>query len=156
MASTLKLVVEDPGSSRAQRALTEYIREVTRLAGLTQLELHDAARDAAEYRPPTGVFLLGLLEDDVVGCIGLRRRGDAEAEIKRMWVSPTVRGRGVGTTLLAEIEARAAELGYTRIVLDTNGALTSAMRLYLANEYAPIERYNDNADATHFFAKQLR
>ncbi len=156
MASTLQLVVEDPGSSRAQWALTEYIREVTRLAGLTQLDLQGAVRDAAEYRPPTGVFLLGLWEDNIVGCIGLRRRDDVEAEIKRMWVSPTVRGRGVGTTLLAEIEARAAKLGYSRIVLDTNGALTTAMRLYLANKYTPIERYNDNADATHFFAKQLR
>jgi GNAT superfamily N-acetyltransferase len=73
-----------------------------------------------------------------------------------MWVSPAVRGRGVGATLLAEVEARATELGYARVVLDTNGALTPAMRLYRTHGYTPIERYSDNADATHFFAKQLR
>jgi GNAT superfamily N-acetyltransferase len=153
--SSLKLVVEDPGSSRAQWALREYISDVVRVAGLTQLDLQAAVRDVDEYRAPTGMFLLGLLDDAVVGCIGLRRRDDTEAEIKRMWVSPTARGRGVGTTLLAEIEARAIGLGYARIVLDTNGALIPAMRLYRAHGYTPIDRYNDNADATHFFAKLL-
>jgi GNAT superfamily N-acetyltransferase len=156
VASTLKFVVEDPSSNRAQWALAEYIRDVTQTAGLTQLDLQAGVRDVAEYRAPTGVFLLGLFDEEAVACIGLRRRNDVEAEIKRMWVSPAVRGRGVGATLLAEVEARATELGYARVVLDTNGALTPAMRLYRTHGYTPIERYNDNADATHFFAKQLR
>jgi GNAT superfamily N-acetyltransferase len=156
VARSLKLVVEDPGSIRAQGALTEYIRDVVRIASPTQLDLQGALRAVDDYRAPSGVFLLALFDDETVGCIGLRRRAESEAEIKRMWVSPTVRGRGVGTTMLAEIEARAAELGCSRIVLDTNGALTAAMRLYRAHGYTPIERYNDNADATHFFAKWLR
>lgn len=46
-------------------------------------------------------------------------------------------------------------LGYARIVLDTNGALTAALRFYDRHGYRPIERYNDNPDATHFFAKDL-
>lgn len=92
----LKFVDEDPSSNRAQWALAEYIRDVTQTAGLTQLDLQAGVRDVAEYRAPTGVFLLGLFDEEAVACIGLRRRNDVEAEIKRMWVSPLSGAAGWG------------------------------------------------------------
>ncbi len=146
---------EDPAGERARGAVVSYIREVLDLAGLQQLGVESAARDVDDYRPPTGAFALALDGDRVLGCIALRRHTRDEAEIKRMWVAPAARGAGLGAALLDHIEGRAVELGYRRVVLDTNSALTAAMHFYTQHGYAPIERYNDNMDATHFFAKSL-
>ncbi len=46
-------------------------------------------------------------------------------------------------------------MAFARLLLDTNGALTAALRFYAGRGYEPIPRYNDNPDATHFFAKDL-
>ncbi len=72
-------------------------------------------------------------------------------EIKRMWIEPGHRGRGLGSQLLGALEAASLELGHERVRLDTNGALREAIRLYAARGYRPIDRYNDDPDATHFF-----
>jgi GNAT superfamily N-acetyltransferase len=146
---------EDPGTRRAQAAVITYIREVLTLAGLQQLGVEAAAADVDDFRPPAGTFAVALDGERVVGCIALRRHTEADAEIKRMWVAPTARGGGLGTALLAHAEERAGELGYRRVVLDTNDALTAAMHFYARHGYKPIGRYNDNLDATHFFAKRL-
>lgn len=126
------------------------------MAGISAVTPADVLTDAADYREPSGVFLLALdAAGAVVGCAGLRGLSPGTGEVKRMWVAAPARGRGVGAQLLAAVEDRAGHLGYTRLLLDTNGALTAAMGLYAHNGYSPIERYNDNPDATHFFGKEL-
>jgi ribosomal protein S18 acetylase RimI-like enzyme len=77
------------------------------------------------------------------------------AEVKRMWISPSMRGRGAGWALLEALEAAAVQLGATTGVLDTNVTLTSALALYRANGWEEVAPYNDNAEATHWFRKQL-
>jgi GNAT superfamily N-acetyltransferase len=152
----VRIVVADPTSVQAARALTDYLQEIQGVAGITGVALSDALADAADYRPPSGVFLLALGDEGVViGCAGLRGLSDGTGEVKRMWVATPARGHGVGGQLLAAVEEQARRLGYSRLLLDTNGALTAAMRLYAQNGYAAIERYNDNPDATHFFGKDL-
>jgi GNAT superfamily N-acetyltransferase len=84
------------------------------------------------------------------------RRGEATAEIKRMWVAERFRGLGVGATMLTRLERTAAELGYRRVVLDTNGALSEALSLYRRSGYAVTDRYNDNPYAQHWFTKSLQ
>ncbi len=90
-----------------------------------------------------------------MGCGGLRLPAGEPAEIKRLWVSASVRGLGVGRRLLGELEQNAAAAGATSIRLDTNRTLTEAMRLYRAEGYQEIPRYNDNPYAHHWFAKPL-
>ena len=104
---------------------------------------------------PGGAFVLARVGDEVAACGGLQRHDDDTGEIKRMWVAPGWRGTGLGRRMLAELERHAAELGYRRVVLDTNGTLDEALALYGSSGYEPIGRYNDNPYAQHWFSKQL-
>ena len=145
----------DPHDPGAVAALTAYVLEVREAAGLDALDLDAARRDVDGFRGARGFFLVARSGERVVGCVGLRPVAPLAAEIKRMWVATDLRGTGLAVDLLRETERRAVAHGYTRILLDTNAALTAALRFYAAQGYVPIERYNDNPDATHFFAKDL-
>jgi GNAT superfamily N-acetyltransferase len=70
------------------------------------------------------------------------------AEVERMWVSPQLRGQGVGRALLERLHADAAGRGLTRVVLDSKRELVHARRLYLSAGYTDIEPYGDNSNAT--------
>jgi GNAT superfamily N-acetyltransferase len=83
---------------------------------------------------------------------GLRPLGDGVGEVKRMYVVPDRRGRGLARRLLAEIEALARDAGYRLLRLDTAGGLS---RFYLAAGYAPVDDYNGNRLATFWGEKAL-
>src|SRR6202011_2613113 len=73
----------------------------------------------AELSPPQGAFLVGWLADRPVCCGGLKQLDRSTCEIKKMYVVPDQRGRGVARALLHALEDKARELGYTIARLDT-------------------------------------
>ena len=145
----------DPLHPDAQAAMGRYFAELDdRFPG--GFDPGDAASaDADALSPPDGAFLVVRLDGRTVGCGGLQRIADDTAEVKRMWIDPEVRGRGLARMLLAALEDRAREYGYRRIALDTNAELTEAMALYSAAGYAEVERYNDNPYAERWYVKPL-
>ena len=73
-----------------------------------------------------------------------------------MWVSPTVRGLGLGRRLLAELEKAAAATGADSVRLETNRSLAEAIAMYRSAGYVEVEPFNDEPYAHHWFAKSLR
>ncbi len=109
-----------------------------------------------ELPSPTGDFLVALDGTGTpVGCGALRQEREGVYEIKRMWVRPAARGRGLGRLLLEGLEARAAELGAAEVVLDTSEHLQAALGLYRGAGYVEIAAYNENPYASHWFRKRL-
>jgi GNAT superfamily N-acetyltransferase len=98
----------------------------------------DSPIDADEFEAPAGLFLVGYLGGEPVATGGLRRHGDGEVEIKRMYVARSARGRGLSRLVLAELERRARGLGATRIVLETGMRQPEAIALYESSGYEPI------------------
>jgi GNAT superfamily N-acetyltransferase len=75
--------------------------------------------------------------------------------VKHLYLTPHARGRGLGSALLAELERRARELGAATLVLDTNRSLLAAGGLYRSAGFVPVPPYNDNPNATDWYAKRL-
>jgi putative acetyltransferase len=92
-----------------------------------------------------------------IGCVALRRRGDGEYEIKRMYVRPDARGRRLGDRLLEAVELRARELGAARVKLETGTAQPEAIAVYERNGYHPIEPFGDYKDSpqSRCYAREL-
>jgi GNAT superfamily N-acetyltransferase len=108
-----------------------------------------------ELAPPGGTFVVGFEGDLPVCCGGLKRLPDGTCEIKRMFVVDPARGRGVARALLAELERRAREIGYTVARLDTGPRQTRAQRMYERAGYVPIANFNGNPVASFFGEKRL-
>jgi GNAT superfamily N-acetyltransferase len=122
------------------------------------LDLDDPSMPAAgagELGPPQGIFIVGYEEDRPICSGGIKRLSDDACEIKRMFVVPDARRRGVARALLAELELRAAGLGYVCARLDTGPRQPVSQRLFAAAGYRPIANFNDNPVATYFGEKAL-
>lgn len=154
-AATLRFEAVDPTDARATHALTTYGAELEDRfpTGFLGAELLTSGLDG--FAPPNGAFVVASTDGATIACGGLARHDDTSGELKRMWVDRAWRGLGLGRRMLVDLEARAADTGYRRVVLDTNLTLTEAIALYESSGYAPIERYNDNPDAQAWFAKEL-
>lgn len=169
-SATLSIEPVDPEGDEAAIALAAYFTElderfadgfdptapVEALPGDPDAEPTDPSEPAGSMTPPDGVFLVARSSAGAIaGCGGLQRHAADTGEIKRMWVSPDWRGAGLGRRLLTELERVAVELGYRRVVLDTNATLVEAMAMYESAGYTSIERYNDNPYAQRWYAKSI-
>ncbi|HUJ91493.1 MAG TPA: GNAT family N-acetyltransferase [Gaiellaceae bacterium] len=99
-------------------------------------------REAAMFVEPDGVFL--VVRDGAgraIGCGGIARFDESRGEVKRMYVVPEARGRGLGRELLVALEAEAARLGYRSLVLETGDRQPEALGLYTAFGYERIPCY---------------
>jgi GNAT superfamily N-acetyltransferase len=113
------------------------------------------AAGAAELGPPGGVFVVGFEQGLPLCGGGVKRLAAGACEIKRIFVVPAARGRGVARTLLAELERRARELGYELARLDSGPRQPGPQRIFTAAGYRPIANFNDNPVATYFGEKRL-
>ena len=147
----------------AHALLTEYF--TSRELGFTGGTYTTTFPDPDRFVPPRGVFLVVEGEDLAgepadVGCGGIRRIDDGadgavRYEVKHLWLQPHTRGLGYGRALLAELERRAREFGASELVLDTNNSLEAAGGLYRSAGFVNVEPYNDNPNATDWYAKSL-
>lgn len=154
-AASVELTPADCRSPDAQRCLQKYYAELTaRFPGGFELHPNDAPVEE-EVAPPGGCMLIAWLFGEPVGCGMIRTLAPGVGEIKRMWISPEMRGLGIGRRLLTELERAASDRKLRTIRLDTNGSLAEALRLYRACGYREIPRYNDNPYAQHWFEKTL-
>jgi GNAT superfamily N-acetyltransferase len=111
--------------------------------------------EAGDFELPRGVFLIAELDGAPMGCAGLRRLSDTVGEVKRVYVRSEQRRRGVARTLLGALEDRARSLGYDTLRLDTDGGERGAIALFRSLGYEPIDDYNRNPYARHWFEKRL-
>lgn len=109
----------------------------------------------AELGPPGGGFIVGYEAGRAICCGGVKGLGDGACEIKKMYVVPEARGRGVARSLLYALEDLARSRGYGVARLDTGPRQPGARHLYESEGYAPIANFNANPVATFFGEKRL-
>lgn len=102
-------------------------------------------------------FLVARWEGDAVGCGALRMLGGAEGELKRVFVSADMRGRGVADALMRALEDGARRAGIGRLLLETGPRSDAALALYRRLGYrvrGPFGTYPDHPDSV-FMEKEL-
>lgn len=116
----------------------------------------DAASLPGRYVPPRGGLWLAHANDVSIGCVALRPLDDGIAEVKRMYVDPTWRGRGVGRALMEALISGARARRYSTLRLGTLHDMTTAIALYETLGFTPIERYRaDELIDTRFYELSL-
>jgi GNAT superfamily N-acetyltransferase len=99
--------------------------------------------DPAQFAAPLGYFVIGYVDGEPVACGGWRVNDelDGAAEIKRMYVVDSARGKGLSRLVLAHLEATAREAGLLRMVLETGLRQPEAIALYTSSGYERIENF---------------
>ncbi|WP_250030448.1 bifunctional helix-turn-helix transcriptional regulator/GNAT family N-acetyltransferase [Paractinoplanes maris] len=151
---TLEAVPDDAPEARA--CLRAYASELD----LRFPEGYDTGTLIAPGTLTEGTFLLAREDGQPVGC-GLWQGAlssaspSSRAEIRHVWVSPSVRGIGLGRRLLTALEQDAAGHGVTTVRLGTHPALTEAIALYRACGYREIPSYDSSPYNQLAFLKEL-
>jgi GNAT superfamily N-acetyltransferase len=109
----------------------------------------------ADFAPPGGAFVVLFEDGAAVAGGGLKRLDERACEIKRMYVVPSARGRGLAKALLEALEDEARRLGYTTARLDTGPKQPAAQAMYERAGYAPIGNFNANPFASFWGEKAL-
>lgn len=98
-----------------------------------------------DYAPPDGRLLLAEYEGELAGCVALHKLDDAICEMKRLYIRPQFRGLKIGRALAESIIAKARDIGYRRMRLDTVAPLMSnAVSLYRMLGFREIAAYRTN------------
>jgi len=96
---------------------------------------------AEEFALPNGVFFVAYNEGLPVATGAWRAHGDADAEMKRLYVRPTARGLGLARRMVAVLERSAVEAGRDRMILETGSEQPEAIALYTSLGYGPVEPF---------------
>jgi len=96
------------------------------------------------YAPPNGRLLLARAESDFAGCSAIRKLEEGVCEMKRMFVRPAFRRRGVGKLLALELIQETRRIGYSKMRLDTLSSMRPALDLYESLGFCRIPPYYDN------------
>jgi putative acetyltransferase len=109
-----------------------------------------------EYAPPAGALLLAMAGDEAVGCVALRPLEPPRvAEVKRLFVVPAARERGLGVRLAAAALDAARAAGYARVRLDTLASMQTAQRLYERLGFHAIAAYRHNPHEARYLEVDL-
>jgi GrpB-like predicted nucleotidyltransferase (UPF0157 family)/GNAT superfamily N-acetyltransferase len=149
------LRAEPPESAPARAMVADYVEHLS----TTVPGGFDCATDhpppPGAFEAPRGTFLVMYDDTTPIGCGAAWEMEPGVAEVRRMWVSPTHQGRGLGRRMLAAIESAARALGCRTARLDTMAALGAAVAMYRSHGYHEIADYNANPNADLWFERAL-
>jgi len=143
--------VNEPRLREAAARDIPAVRELfLEYAGWLQVDLcfqgfeQELATLPGAYAPPDGRLILAADGDAAAGCIALRRFDAESGEVKRLYVRPAYRGRGLGDRLAAAVVESARAIGYRRLLLDTLAPMRSAQALYARAGFRETGAYYAN------------
>jgi len=107
------------------------------------------------YFPPAGTFVVCRVEDEVAGCVGIKKFDEVSCEMKRMYIRPAYRGKGIGGVLCNYVVEWCRGSVYRRILLDTNREMKEAVFLYNKCGFTEIGSYCINENDHPIFMEYI-
>jgi ribosomal protein S18 acetylase RimI-like enzyme len=132
-----------PRLAHVRTLFGEYIAGLGVDLGFQGFE-EEAANLPGKYAPPKGAILLAVAGPHAAGCVAIRDLGEGACEMKRLFVRPAYRGRGLGRRLAVTSIEEARRIGYQRMRLDTLATLREAMGLYESLGFGKTNPYYEN------------
>lgn len=145
MALQLEVVSTNgpPAILAMAKALVSEYASMPHIAGRWATPEADIAALPAPYVRPAGILLVAHDDAEPIGCGALLAFAPGIGEIKRVYVRPQGRGRGVGETVTRALIDYARQLGFDRVRLDTAPELLAARALYERLGFVAIPHYRD-------------
>jgi putative acetyltransferase len=145
--TTLEVRCEDLLSSTAQQLIRRLNAELE--ARYPEEGANFFRLDVDEVSEGRGAFVVAYMAELPVGCGAVRMIEPGVAEIKRMYVEPSARGRGIGRQILDTLEAHSRKLGARRLVLETGPRQPEALTLYRRAGFTGIPLFGEAVDSPH-------
>ena len=154
-ASGVRIERVDPASESARWCVQQYFAELASRFERGFDPAQSIPADDADLRPPLGAFLMASVDGEPVAGGAVKLIAPRVGSLKRMWVTGSARGTGLGRRMLLALEAEARELGVTTLRLETNRALEEAIGLYRCSGYVEVAAFNADPYADFWFEKKL-
>jgi len=156
----LAIAITPPAAEEARRILRAYFDDAAsryygRPATADEISAAMTEDPSDDLAPPTGLLLVAREKGDVLGCAGLRLLPGHAAEVKRVYVVPAARRRGLAARLLDCLEEHARRDQVSVLRLDTRRDLVEAQRLYARHGYQEVAPFSSGPYADHWFEKTL-
>jgi putative acetyltransferase len=132
-----------PDIDLARELFREYQRSLNVDLCFQDFE-HELAALPGEYAPPFGRLLLLYEEENLAGCVALRKIDDETCEMKRLYVRPEFRGRKLGKRLAESVMDESRTIGYKKMKLDTLPTMATAITMYRSLGFKPTPPYRNN------------
>jgi putative acetyltransferase len=148
-----RALLTSPDAIRLISALNSELTATFPEPGATHFSL-----SSAQVADSDGAFLIAYVNGVAVGCGAIRRLDNTTAELKRMFVAPSLRGQGIGRAIVVALEQEARRLGVSRVVLETGARLDRAIALYEGMGYSRIPLFGEylaSPDTSLCFGKTL-
>jgi DNA-binding MarR family transcriptional regulator/GNAT superfamily N-acetyltransferase len=156
LASQVRIEITDPHSPDARYCLRSYVEELGRRFDTGFDPAQSISASDEEMTLPNGLFLVASARGAPMGCGALKLQPRTRiAEVKRMWVSPDVRGLGLGRRILERLADEATVRGMQILRLETNRTLAEARGLYQTAGFIEVEAFNTEQYAHHWFERSL-
>ena len=148
-------VESPPEISHARELFLEYAQSLGFSLCFQNFD-QELANLPGEYSPPAGRLLLAELDGQVAGCVALHKLEDGVCEMKRLYLRPQFRGKGLGRILADRIIAEARQIGYRRMRLDTvEPVMKDAVAMYRRIGFREIAPYCNNPIAGALYMELL-
>lgn len=120
-----------------------------------EIQNYDAELEHLEtkYGLPYGRLYIAYCDNQLAGCVGLRKIDMQSCEMKRLYVRPEFRGKRIGNCLVRQIISDAKKIGYMHVLLDTLPFLKSAIHMYKQYGFYEIPSYNDSPMDTSIYMR---
>ncbi len=156
LASQVRIEITDPRDPGARYCLRSYFEELARRFDTGFDPAQSISASDEEMTLPNGLLLLASTQGSPMGCGALKLHPETRiAEVKRMWVSPDLRGLGLGRRILERLAGEANVRGMEILRLETNRTLAEARRLYETAGFVEVEAFNTEQYAHHWFERNL-
>ena len=145
----------DPASREARWCVAQYFAEINRRFEHGFDPKLSIPADDDDFRPPLGAFLIATADGEPIACGAVKTIAPRVGYLKRMWVSDSARGLGIGSRMLRALEDQSRALGITAVKLETNRTLVEAISMYRHSGYTEVPPFNDEPYAHYWFEKTL-